>query len=63
LGRWLVAGLTFQLAADVLETAITTNWDEVARLAAIAAIRTFLNYFLERDLGEIRQRSAQSDSS
>ena len=24
LGRWLVAGLTFQLAADVLETAITT---------------------------------------
>jgi uncharacterized membrane protein len=56
LGRWLVAGLTFQLAADVLETAITTSWDEVARLAAIAAIRTFLNYFLERDLGEIRVR-------
>lgn len=64
LGRWLVAGLTFQLAADVLETAITTSWDEVARLGAIAAIRTFLNYFLERDLGEIRsrQRSPQSDS-
>jgi uncharacterized membrane protein len=64
LGRWLVAGLTFQLAADVLETAITTSWDEVARLAAIAAIRTFLNYFLERDLGEIRARqgAAQSDS-
>jgi hypothetical protein len=62
LGRWLVAGLTFQLAADVLETAITTSWDEVARLAAIAAIRTFLNYFLERDLGEIRatQRSVES---
>jgi uncharacterized membrane protein len=56
LGRWLVAGLTFQLAADVLTTAITTSWDEVARLAAIAAIRTFLNYFLERDLGEVRQR-------
>jgi uncharacterized membrane protein len=56
LGRWLVAGLTFQLAADVLATAITTSWDEVARLAAIAAIRTFLNYFLERDLGEVRQR-------
>jgi uncharacterized membrane protein len=64
LGRWLVAGLTFQLAADVLETAITTSWDEVARLAAIAAIRTFLNYFLEHDLGEIRTRqgSAQGDS-
>src|SRR6185437_5279077 len=54
LGRWLVAGLTFQPAADVLETAITTRWDEVARLAASAAIRTFLNYNLERDLGEVR---------
>jgi len=58
LGRWLVAGLTFQLAADVLETAITTSWDEVARLGAIAAIRTFLNYFLERDLGEVRERQS-----
>jgi uncharacterized membrane protein len=56
LGRWLVAGLTFQLAADILETAVTTSWDEVGRLGAIAVIRTFLNYFLERDLGEIRQR-------
>ena len=62
LGRWLVAGLTFQLAADVLETAVTTSWDEVARLAAIAAIRTFLNYFLERDLGEIRDRQVVTTS-
>ena|SRR5271165_1385253 len=56
LGRWLVAGLTFQLAADILLTAITTSWEEVGRLAAIAAIRTLLNYFLERDLSEFRER-------
>lgn len=56
LGRWLVAGLTFQLAADILSTAVTTSWDEVGRLGAIAAIRTFLNYFLERDLSEVRRR-------
>jgi uncharacterized membrane protein len=56
LGRWLVAGLTFQLAADVLETAVTSSWDEVARLAAIAAIRTFLNYFLERDIDAVQER-------
>src|ERR1700678_822320 len=62
LGRWLRAGLTFQLAADVLETAITTSWDEVARLAAIAAIRTFLNYFLERDLDEVRIRQGAAPS-
>ena len=44
--RWLIAGLTFQLAADIIETAITTEWEAIARVAAIAVIRTFLNYFL-----------------
>jgi uncharacterized membrane protein len=54
--RWLVAGLTFQLAADVIESSITTSWEAVGRLGAIALIRTFLNYFLERDLTEMRER-------
>jgi uncharacterized membrane protein len=54
--RWLVAGLTFQLAADIIETSITTGWDAVGRIAAVALIRTFLNYFLERDLTEVRER-------
>lgn len=54
--RWLVAGLTFQLAADILESATAESWDAVGRLAAVAAIRTFLNYFLERDLEDIRAR-------
>jgi uncharacterized membrane protein len=57
--RWLVAGLTFQLAADIIETSITTSWDAVGRLAAIALIRTFLNYFLERDLEDVRQRQGE----
>jgi uncharacterized membrane protein len=51
--RWLIAGLTFQLAADIIEAAIAPGWDDVGRLAAIAVIRTFLNYFLERDLKEV----------
>ncbi len=54
--RWLVVGLTFQLAADIIETSITTSWDAVARVGAIAVIRTFLNYFLERDLADVRAR-------
>ena len=53
--RWLVAGLTFQLAADIIESSIATTWESVARLAAIAVIRTFLNYFLERDVAEARE--------
>lgn len=57
--RWLVAGLTFQLAADIIETSITTKWEAVGRIAAIAVIRTFLNYFLERDLDEVRKRQRE----
>jgi uncharacterized membrane protein len=57
--RWLVAGLTFQLAADIIETSITTSWEAVGRIAAIAVIRTFLNYFLDRDLEEVRRRQRE----
>lgn len=58
--RWLVAGLTFQLAADIIESAVAPTWESIGKLAAVAAIRTFLNYFLERDLGEVRQRQHPS---
>src|SRR5271163_2136344 len=52
--RWLVAGLTFQLAADIVNTSFEPTWDELGRLAAIAAIRTFLSFFLDREVGETR---------
>ncbi|MGE0626284.1 MAG: DUF1622 domain-containing protein [Hyphomicrobiaceae bacterium] len=60
-GRWLVVGLTFQLAADIIETSITTDWESVVRLGAIALIRTMLNYYLERDLTEVRDRQREQD--
>ena len=59
--RWLVVGLTFQLAADIIETSISTSWEAIGRLAAIAVIRTFLNYFLERDLAELRERQHEAE--
>lgn len=61
--RWLVAGLTFQLAADILETSITTSWDAVGRIAAIAVIRTFLNYCLDRDLDDVRKRQRETPAT
>ena len=50
LGRSLALALEFLLGADILRTAVEPTWDEIARLAAIAAIRTALNFFLEREL-------------
>jgi uncharacterized membrane protein len=55
LGRWLAVSLEFELAADILNTAVTPTWSDIEKLAAIAALRTALNYFLER---EIRQEAA-----
>ncbi len=48
--RWLVAGLTFQLAADIIETSVAPTWDDIGRVAAIALIRTFLDFTLEREV-------------
>ena len=47
---WLVLALEFLLAADILRTAISPTWTDIGQLAAIAAIRTFLNYSLSHDL-------------
>jgi uncharacterized membrane protein len=45
-------GLEFELAADIIRSAISPSWTDVGQLAIIAAIRTFLNYFLEKDIME-----------
>ncbi len=53
-GRYLVLGLEFQLASDVLSTAVAPTFEEISKLAAIAAIRTALNYFLGKEIAEER---------
>ena len=52
LGRWLALALEFELAADILNTAVTPTWGDIEKLAAIAAIRTALNYFLGKEIEE-----------
>ena len=60
--RWLVAGLTLQLAADIIETSISTSWQTIGRVGAIAVIRTFLNYFLERDVEQQQRECGPAES-
>jgi len=49
-GSWLALALEFQLGADILATTIAPSLDALVRLALIAIIRTFLNYFLNQEL-------------
>ncbi len=57
--HWLVAALTFQLAADIVRTMVVPGWDDIGRVAAIAVIRTFLTFFLDRDIDTLRRRNAR----
>ena len=48
--RYLVLGLEFQLAVDILSTAVAPTWEQIGRLAVIAVIRTGLNFFLIHEM-------------
>ncbi|GAB3341243.1 DUF1622 domain-containing protein [Marilutibacter aestuarii] len=61
LARWLLLGLEFMLAADIVRTAISPDWNDIGQLAAIAVIRTFLNFFLERDLDAAEKMSSEAE--
>jgi uncharacterized membrane protein len=63
LGRFLALRLEFQLASDILTTAVAPTFEEIGKLAAIATIRTALNYFLGREIAEERRQLAEDARS
>ncbi len=56
LGRSLALALELELGADILKTAVAPTWNDIGLLAAIAVLRTALNYFLERELRNAEKR-------
>ena len=56
---WILLALEFALGADIIRTAISPTWDEIGKLAAIATIRTGLNWFLGKDLEGFGGRSSK----
>lgn len=63
LGHWLALVLELLLAADILKTAVAPTWDDIGKLAAIAGIRTALNYFLDREVREEQRMQAEHAAS
>jgi len=58
LGRWLSVALEFELAADILRTAVTPTWNDLGKLAAIVVIRTAINFFLQQEIDKAAQTYA-----
>jgi uncharacterized membrane protein len=63
LGRWLALALEFELAADILRTAIAPTWSEVGLLAAIVVLRTVLNFFLQMEIEKAAQNKNEINSA
>jgi uncharacterized membrane protein len=62
-GVWLLLGLEFALAADIITSVISPTWQDIGELGAIAVIRTFLNYFLEHDLENAETAAERAQST
>ena len=50
LGRYLLLGLEFLIAADIIRTIAKPSLEEVTVLVAIVAIRTVISYFLNKEI-------------
>ena len=59
-GLWLALALEFQLAADILSTTVSPSFEELGKLIVIAVVRTFLNYFLTKELEKESQEIKHS---
>lgn len=57
---WILLGLEFMMASDIISTMVSPSWDTVGLLAAIVVIRTFLSFFIERDFEAARKISTEA---
>ncbi len=62
LGKYLIVALELQLGADIIATATDPTLEELAKLTAIAFVRTFLDYFLVREIRENRVAEKPNES-
>ena len=60
LGTYLLLGLEFLIAADIIRTILKPSLEEVAILGAIVAIRTVINYFLDIEIEEVQRHQSEN---
>ena len=55
LGIYILLGLEFLVAADILETVFKPSLEQLSILGGIVIIRTGLNYFLNKELADLKE--------
>lgn len=53
LGSYILLGIEFMIASDIVHTVISRELEDLAFVAALVAIRTAISYFLGKELAEV----------
>jgi uncharacterized membrane protein len=56
MASYLTLALEFQVAADILSTAVSPTWNQIGKLGAIVLIRAILNYFLIQEIKQTGEK-------
>lgn len=63
LGTYILVGIEFMIASDIIQTVVTRQLVDLAFVSALVAIRTAISYFLGREIAEVRQEKDPLASS
>ncbi len=61
LGHSLSLGLAFLVGADIVKSAISPDWNSLIHLGAVVVIRIVLNYFLMKDIEQLKREQSRKD--
>ena len=60
-GSYLLLGLEFLIASDILKTVVDPTLDELAILGGVVVVRTVLSVFLNKEIKELAEDNSAKD--
>ncbi|MNY65910.1 hypothetical protein D3C86_2032600 [compost metagenome] len=54
-GRYLLLGLEFLIASDIIDTILNPSFQDLGILAGTVVIRTGLSFFLNKEIEDVKQ--------
>ncbi len=63
LGHAFSLGLGFLIGASILNTTLAPTWNDIGQLASIIVLRTFLNFFMMREIDSGLEKRSQNKNN
>ena len=58
LGTYILLGIEFMIASDIIHTVVKRELKDLAFVSALVAIRTAISFFLAREVSEVQREGA-----